>query len=71
MPTGANGPQPQDDFAFSYQFDGMYGQAAVPFSALLQDDASPWICHHRFAELAAAAFTSITNRAALEQVFAT
>lgn len=21
---GANGPQPQDDYAFSYQFDGMY-----------------------------------------------
>lgn len=25
MPTGANGPQPQDDYAFSYQFDGMCG----------------------------------------------
>jgi hypothetical protein len=25
MPAGANGPQPQDDYAFSYQFDGMCG----------------------------------------------
>lgn len=24
MSIGANGPQPQDDYAFSYQFDGTY-----------------------------------------------
>lgn len=32
--TGASAPQPQDDYAFSYQFDGMY--FAPGFSCAVQ-----------------------------------
>lgn len=28
-PTGASGPQPQDDYAFSYQFDGTFSHLVV------------------------------------------